>query len=521
MKVATRLSGAFGVLVAILVGLLIYHVRTTRDAVATSYELSGISARLYLSATKQIARLGQLEEAASKYGVTRDRGYLDKFDQALDAFDADLRYLASLPLAGRERDELTRLARLWAAFLPVAHRLRPLVLRATDAPAADSLAFLHQQLDRLRAQARRVSDASQAVMTARIGDSAEAARHAERLSWIAAAVALVLSVLVATWIVRSISEALNRLKEGTRQVADGNFAYRLEPRRNDEFAQLARDFNVMTRRLGELDEMKRDFLSKVSHDLKTPLASMQETIRLLLDEVPGPLTDRQRRLLELNLQSGDRLFGMISKLLDLSGMEAGALTLDFDDHEIGALVRLALERLEPRAKESGLRLAADIREPELPARCDAERIAQVLDNLLENAIEFSPEGTIIRVAVHACTSRPREVPVSRWQMVRRADGAGAILIAVADSGPGIPDAEKERVFERFFQSETGRRARGRGVGLGLTICREIVGAHGGAIWVADHPGGGSIFYLLLPGAPRRVPTAEPALVHHAPPAMNA
>ena len=112
-------------------------------------------------------------------------------------------------------------------------------------------------------------------MERRLAESASAARKAERVTWGAAAIALTVSILVSGLIIRSVADALARLQEGTRQVAEGNFDYRLDLGRKDEFAQLAHDFNVMNHRLGELDRMKRDFLSKVSHDLKTPLASMR------------------------------------------------------------------------------------------------------------------------------------------------------------------------------------------------------------------------------------------------------
>src|SRR5690606_27667655 len=112
-----------------------------------------------------------------------------------------------------------------------------------------------------------------------------------------------------------------------------------------------RDFNVMTRRLGELDQMKKDFLSKVSHDLKTPLASIIETTRALLEEVPGPLTERQHRLLQLNHQSGERLSAMIAQILELSALEAGALGFETDRTDIAALTRRAIEEVELAAGE--------------------------------------------------------------------------------------------------------------------------------------------------------------------------
>lgn len=507
MKVATKLAGAFALFILVLVLLLAYHLRTIQHAVSTNYELSDLSSRVYLASTRQMLRLDQLEENAGKYLVTRDPGYLEKFVEARDTFQAGLSILASAPLSEQERDALERLEATWTRFLDDSDALGA-QWRTTDPTL---LPRLHRALDDLRAEARALGDVAQAAMLARLERSAEAARSAERISWGAVLGALLLGVLVSGVIVRSIADALRRLQEGTREVAAGNFAYRLEPRRDDEFAQLARDFNVMTRRLGELDQMKKDFLSKVSHDLKTPLASMRETTRALLDEVPGPLTERQQRLLELNDQSAARLSAMIGKILELSALEAGALSFETRPTDIVALTERALQEIAPAAREHELAFTPPA-EPLLVIG-DGERITRVLVNLLENAVKFSPRGAPVCVAVEPVAARPEHVLPGRWAPFEGAHApTGAIMLTVSDAGPGIPDAEKERVFERFFQAESGKRVHGRGVGLGLTICREIVDAHHGALWVDDAPGGGSTFVLLLPRAaavPRPVAVAGP------------
>src|SRR5690606_13505586 len=325
VKVGTKLAGAFGLQVAILVGVLYYHVGVIRDSVETSYELSGISERVFVFSTEQLVRIDQLEEYASKYVVTQDAGYLEKFHQVAAEFEQVLRTVADEELGGRERAELARLEASWAAFRETVATLPVLPRGIPPAAAEAAWAPLREHLDRLEADTRSAGDAFQAAMVASLEGSAAAARAAERISWTAAGIALLTSVLISALIVRYISDSLNRLKQGTREVASGNFAYRLDTRRSDEFAQVARDFNTMTELLAELDRMKRDFVSKVSHDLKTPLASMLETVNILLDEVPGPLTEKQRRLLVLNEQSGRRLSSMIAKLLDLSRLEAGAL----------------------------------------------------------------------------------------------------------------------------------------------------------------------------------------------------
>jgi two-component system sensor histidine kinase GlrK len=517
MRVATKLTGAFGLFIVILAGVLGFHIRTIRHAVSTTFELSELASRVYTAATRQVIRIGALEENASKHRVTRDPGYLEKFAEARDAFEADLRLLESAELSEAERAEYERLAALWEEALATSARLQT-ALAAGDRLAADfELAALRQRLEVLRTHARALGDASQGAMVARMARSAEAARRAERISWSVLGGVLLLGVAGSGLIIRSISEALRRLQEGTREVAAGNFGYRLDSYRDDEFAQLARDFNVMTRRLGELDQLKKDFLSKVSHDLKTPLASMQETTRALLEGVPGPLSERQQRLLQLNHQSGERLGSMIAKILELSALEAGALGFEPRPHDLAALTRRAIQEVELAGGDYDVRIEAALPQTPLVVPCDEGRITRVLVNLLENAVKFSPRGGTVSLALTELAARPQRVQETHWRRVVTGEGGGAgeergagerggaALVTISDAGPGIPDQEKELVFERFFQAEGGKRIHRRGVGLGLTICREIVTAHQGAIWVDDAPGGGSTFSLLLPYAEARAP----------------
>ena len=326
-----------------------------------------------------------------------------------------------------------------------------------------------------------------------------AGQAAQRLSLIVAGLALLLAVLIVVLTVRSIKEPLQRLTEGTRTVARGTFTYQLDTSRGDEFAELAEDFNTMVRRLGELDRMKREFVSHVSHELKTPLVAMQETNRLLLDGPPGPLTERQRRLLELNLQGSRRLSAMISNLLDLARLEAGVMRYDVRQHELGALTRNAASELEAWAQERGVRFDLDVPDTTLPAHCDADRLSQVLVNLLDNAAKFSPRESAVTVRVRAEASLPPSMPRDLAGSFAAAGGGRRYaVLEIADHGPGIPDRNKRLVFEKFHQTEKGSKQASAGVGLGLAICREIVHAHAGEIWVADNHPMGCVFTVVLP-----------------------
>ena len=175
---------------------------------------------------------------------------------------------------------------------------------------------------------------------------------------------------------------LFRSTAGTRAVTAGEVTHQIALEGEDELSQLAADFNAMTSRLGELDQMKRDFVSHASHELKTPLASMQETLRLMLDGLPGPLNEQQRRLLELSLQSSQRLSGMLRNLLDLSRMESGVMEYAFEWHDLRELVRAACSELEGVLREKSLSIEMDLPAKSCVVQCDGGRIMQVITNLL-------------------------------------------------------------------------------------------------------------------------------------------
>ncbi|MEO7086261.1 MAG: ATP-binding protein [Gemmatimonadaceae bacterium] len=500
MNVRTRLAGAFALYIALLAGLSLYHIRTTRRAVASGRALAEIASRFRATSTTQLGRIARSRNYARKYSVTRDKRYLaDGLDTTMAAFNAELRTLDATRLTPVERRRLDSLKTVFHVAQLQADSLH-------QAPAGrDSVIVesLQATFDRAATATAAVSAASQQAMSQKLVEADEAEQSAEDFTLVAAGGAVLLSLLLSAVLARSILNPLAMLTTGTHEISAGRFGYRLNASGSDELAQVARDFNSMTERLDELDKMKRDFVSKVSHDLKTPLSSMQETTGALLDGVAGPINANQRKLLAINHESGQRLHGMLTKLLDLSRLEAGFKP---ELHVVDArqLVRRSFERISDGSARGRVSLTLGDGVAQYQVKADAEGLSQVVDNLLDNALKFSPSDGTVRVRIVDFASRSDKTPAERWNALQRPAGnrRGAVLITVADEGPGVPDAEKEKIFTRFYQSESGRAVQSRGVGLGLTICQEIVTAHGGVIWVSDNEPCGSVFNILLPEAVR-------------------
>jgi len=494
MKITTRIFLGYALIIAILVGVVVYQVVTINRMQSINQELSDTNfqrarACLLASWDREL-----VEEYAEKSFASTDPDYFELLKEFQKSFEANLEEIKNYSRSDAELAEVRRLSQMWDAFTTnLGLWEKELAESRIDLPKT-----LQSDLDQLKIQISSVFQSSLNSMSVKVGNSRNTAETAALVLWIVAFAAMAVSILVSFLIYRSISKPLANLTEGTRAIAEGKFLFRLDASRKDEFSQLAKDFNTMTHKLNELDELKKGFVTHVSHELKAPLASMKETIQLLLEEIPGPLTAKQKRLLKLNLQSGRRLTSMIGNLLDLSKTDAGVMEYQLKNQDLVPLVRDAVAELEVQAQEKQVQIVPDFPESSLPVVCDSDRIVQVIVNLVGNAVKFSPKNAAVRVSVGEILEIPKNIPL-RWKSLLPDAGSqgGFGLVTIADSGPGISDAEKDKIFERFHQIKQENKQVGQGVGLGLAICRIIVQAHRGAVWVEDNPGGGSRFQLLL------------------------
>lgn len=225
----------------------------------------------------------------------------------------------------------------------------------------------------------------------------------------------------------------------------------------------------------EAEQLKDEFVSLVSHELRTPLTSIKGAARTLLRHHDVIAADTQLELLQDVDEEADRLYRLVENLLDFSRAEAGALHLSTEPVHLGKLVARVMEEMS--AKAVACRFETHIPPGILPVEADPVRVEQVLRNLLDNAVKYSPEGGLVDITLES--------------------GDGVVRVAARDRGLGISREDQERVFERF-QRRAAPGVAAQGVGLGLAICRRLVEAHGGSIWVESQPGVGSTFYFTLP-----------------------
>jgi signal transduction histidine kinase len=297
-----------------------------------------------------------------------------------------------------------------------------------------------------------------------------------------AVVAVAFAALTAEQVLRAVRE----LAAAARQVAGGQLGIRVEPDGPSELAGLARDFNVMSRRLAEADrarqemeEARRVLFAAISHDLRTPLASIRAMVEAIDD---GVVTDAEttQRYVRTILGEVQHLSGLIDDLFELSRLDAGVLALHVEPGSLRDLVSDTLEALQVQAAGKGLELKGEVDDSLPPVLMDAARVQRVLFNLVQNAIRHTPPDGTIRLEAQ--------------------EESGTVRVDVVDSGEGVAPDDLPHIFDRFYRGEKSR-ARGQGgAGLGLAIARGLVEAHGGRIWAQSAPGEGTRFSFVLPKA---------------------
>jgi signal transduction histidine kinase len=292
-----------------------------------------------------------------------------------------------------------------------------------------------------------------------------------------AGVALVASLALAWLVSRWVAGPLQRVSRAARAVASGDYSHHVPPGGPVEVQETARAFNEMVRRVEAGQQAQRDFVANVSHELKTPLTSIQGFAQAILDGAASDVPAQQHAA-QVIYDEAERLRRLVGNLLDLARLDAGQMTFERHPVDVAMLLRAVTERLSLRAAEKGVHV--EVMTTVLPSIVgDGDRLAQVFTNLLDNALKHTPSGG--RVTVQGESS------------------AGWVTIHVDDSGPGIPPEELSRIFERFYQVDKARPGgEGRGAGLGLAISREIVQAHGGKLVAQSVPERGSRFSVQLP-----------------------
>ncbi|QYN21566.1 HAMP domain-containing sensor histidine kinase [Amycolatopsis sp. DSM 110486] len=288
-----------------------------------------------------------------------------------------------------------------------------------------------------------------------------------RIGWLPPATtitAMLIALVTSQILAHGMTRPLREMTAAARAMAKGDYTRRIRATARDEVGSLAHAFNQMAADLATADQQRRELIANVSHELRTPITALSGVLENLVDGVSSP----DAATLRTALHQSERLGRLVTELLDLSRIDAGTLSLDRSRVDLEELLAEVAAEAEAMAAAAGRGVRFDVSVSPLGAfvRADRERLYQVVVNLLENAARHGPAGGSVEV--------------------RAVVNEGETRIEVRDEGPGIPAADRDRVFERFTR---GERAGGGGTGLGLAIARWVVELHGGTIAVVEPPAG--------------------------------
>jgi len=478
---ATAVAVVVGIVVASSL-IAILSLRHAEEQESQTQEVTTATLRVENAAVN-------LESALKGYTLSGNQRFVDLFNQARDGAPKSFKQLEILLADDPAQLERARQARTFLDQYVKDYAEPVIVIRGIDPPSAKSQVSSAED----KRYALPVRQSLAKILTVEQQRSNDRRTHAEsvaRNAIIVGSVGIVLCVgivlLFGAWVARGVAAPVRRTSAAAARVAAGDFDVRVEQSGAGEVGGLVAAFNSMTRSLAhgrealleqnallrDSEEHKRDLITMVSHEIRTPLASVIGFTSLLLErDFPR---DEERRYLEIIDQQARRLGGIAGDFLDVQLLEGRGLTLDLAPFD---LVELTREQADLFFAHSSHSLDLDLPNTPVVVNGDRDRIAQVIGNLLSNAIKYSPPSAEVHVSLHAEN--------------------GGVELAVADEGIGIPDDDKDRVFEKFYRVPDAAAGIG-GTGLGLSVAREIVASHGGKIDLESEQSRGSVFRVRLP-----------------------
>jgi len=303
-----------------------------------------------------------------------------------------------------------------------------------------------------------------------------------RSLWLAGGTAGLLAVAVGLVLARRLSHPLQELHDAVTRVAGGDFQQEVGPRGVGELEDVASAFNSMAHRLRESERQRQELLAAIAHELRTPLAIIEGNLEAMLDGVRAPTPDL---IATLHTQSA-LLSQLITDLRDLSLADARQLSLRRRSVDLAVLCQESVDAMKVWTDERKVSTSVRV-EGETTAAVDPDRLRQVVQNLLHNAVRFTPPGGQVTVIVRGAT-----VDQDRW-----------VTVEVEDDGPGIPAEDLSRIFEPFYRVDPSRSRASGGTGMGLAVVKLLVEVHGGSVRAESRPAGGSRFIVQLPASPAK------------------
>jgi len=419
-----------------------------------------------------------------KYIVSRDKDFYSEFLSIEKYIQQDLERISALADTREKKKLITNIRKDYDRYLSAVQKEVNLIKADKEFSRERYEKTKEELADDIIRNLDAVIKIAETAMDRKMGMSEQIGFQAAGVTAIITIGSVLMAILIAFFSALTINRPISQLIKGTREIARGKFEKHLEIPSPPEINELADAFNHMCDRLKELDEMKADLISRMSHELRTPLTVIREAVSLHRDCVSAGSEQRQFRLLAIVEEESERLITSVNKILDLSRMEAGMMDYHMEVCSLSSLVESSVSKVSTLAEKKGISIEIDFDRSLPHARIDAEKIGEVLDNLIGNALKFSPEQGTVSISATLKYGKPS---------VRGSNQKKKFIeVSVSDTGPGIPEESINGIFDKF------KKLHGKGSGLGLHLARQIVTAHGGDIWAESEHQNGSTFFFTVP-----------------------
>ena len=472
MTIFKRFVISYLVIILLIIFLGVYTaLRLNQLNQIINYMISVDSATIKLTEELADAILTQVgfEE---KYLISKDKDFYQRFWEIRDYISKNIRKLRYIADTTKKRKLVKEIKKVYDSYLFLFKDA------LYDSNKEEYQLRKQKIISEISQKLKEIANIARLDRDKKMQMASDISLQVIKVTTITAAIGLIMVILISFFNTRNINRPILLLKEKTKEVARGKFGSPLNISSPPEIKELTNSFNTMCERLKELDEMKKDFISHLSHELRTPLTAIKEASNMLLEGVFKDVPEKQYELFSIIKEECERLINSVNRILDLSRMEAGMMTYNFKMASIIPIIQKSVTKLIPLAQKKKIDIELNLSDKISLTKIDEEKIAQVIENLLDNALKFTLEGG--KVIITAMENEK-----------------GMIEVSVADTGCGIPKDDLEKVFDKFKRIESGWVAV-RGTGLGLSIAKHIITAHGGQIWVKSEPGKGSVFYFTLP-----------------------
>lgn len=457
-----------GFLLAVLplVVALIYAVVSVDRLAEQSQRVVSHAVKATQGSRTLIEQITLMERNVRQYHVLRDETLLHAYRENRKQFVLTLDWLEELPLPGGMRELLHQLAVEEGSFYDLVNGGAPEVVQGEVALDVFSS---------LAGKAQRVLEQSQSLIDSEVERTQASAERAQQNLLLQASALVPLALLLLILFVVLITRPLQRLDDEIRRLGGGDFSRPVTLSGPRDLRQLGERLDWMRSRLLEVEEEKLRFLRHLSHELKTPLTTLREGSELLGEEIPGPLNDKQREIVDLLCSNAVQLQRLIEDLLKFNTItQRGGSALNLEPLRFDEVVKTLLSEYKVVAMSRQIRFEGKL--APLQMEGDREKLRVVVDNLVSNAIKFSPRNGRIQV--------------------RLLEMRNFAVLDVRDQGPGVEQEQRERVFEAFYQGSAPYTGHVKGSGLGLSIAREYVVAHGGTIKIMDSQAGAHLRVVL-------------------------